>query len=522
MTLSLKEVIDMKKNLNLLDPELRILISKCENQPKNEVLAVKLCYQLNIRSMHDLTVEYANDAARYHSTSCDLEFERILATCLNEHRELEKQAEIIESILKDSPESLPLKRNLALVYFYLEKDDLAYELLADIEDEHHSDVDSRCFEVLAQIYHAREDFDKCLDLCDRAIDAPGPSARAVRLKGLCHLERLDYSSAKSCFLMALDFEPHFVWACHSLGELLFEQGHFDEAFKYFGKAIYINPLDPGNFFLLAEAFMDSDMDDLAIAELRKILMLDIDNRIEAEVYNALGYLYMKQENYAKARQYLKHSLLLVPKLAVAYYNLGRLAAKQSRYGAAEKHYKRALAIDDGQVGAWLELGFINVHQKKKSPVIKKYFQNAIELDPHDPEPWIGLSKYHRLIGDNDGQLKAAITAYELQPDNGSICNILGIAYECCGMYEDAIAAYKEGLLQDPMNRKAANNLGYLYEKNMEVEPEKEAYWKALAIDAWCKRYIICSKMGKSIAGATNHLLNLGLSNKEIKDLKEEL
>jgi len=402
--------------------------------------------------MHDLTVEYANDAVRYHPNSCDLEFERILATCLNEHHELESQAEIIEGLREKGNDHIKLRRNLALVYFYLEKDEMAFDLIKDAEDDFMSDVDSRTFEVLAQIYHARDDYDRCLDLCDRAIDAPGPSARAVRLKGLCHLERLDYSSAQSCFTLALDFEPTFVWACHSLGELFFEQGLYEESFRYFGRAISINPLDPGNYFLQAEAFMDDDMDDLAIAELRKVLMLDIDTRIEAEVYNALGYLHMKKENFSKARQYLKHSLILEPELSVAYYNLGRMAAKQNRYGAAEKHYKRALALDDGQVGAWLELGFIYVHQKKKSAMVKKYFDTAIKLDPNDPEPWIGLSKYYRITGDNHKQLSAALQAYERQPESGSICNTLGIAYECCEMFEDAIEAYKEGLIQDSLNQ----------------------------------------------------------------------
>ena len=510
----------MLKNRQLLDPELRILISKFESQPENEALAVKLCYELNIRSMHELCVEFASDAARFHEKNYDLEFERILATCLNEHHELESLLEMIKIEYEEGNNDVKLRRNLALAYFYMEKDDLAYDLLADIEEDMHSTVDSRTFGVLAQIFHAREDFDRCLDLCDRAIDAPGPSARAVRLKGLCHLERLDYSSARSCFELALDFEPQFVWACHSLGELLFEQGLFEEAFRYFGKAIFINPSDPGNYFLLAEAFMDDDMDDLAIAELRKCLMLDNDARIESEVYNALGYLHMKKNDYTKARQYLKHALVLEPELSVAYYNLGRLAAKQNRYGSAEKHFKRALALDSDQVGAWLELGFINLHQKKITTVVKKYFENAIRLDPNDPEPWIGLSKYYRHTGDQKEQLHAALQAYELQPDNGSICNSLGIAYECCEMYQDAIDAYKEGLTQDSLNSKAANNLAYLYEKNIALDPERESYWKAQAIEAWSQRYIICSKIGKSVVGATNHLLALGMEAEEIKELKE--
>jgi len=507
-------------NKQLLDPELRILISKFESQPEKENLAVKLCYELNIRSMHELCVEYAEDAARFHKHNYDLEFERILAICLNEHHELDSLANMIEEEIEQGNDDLRLQRNLALVLFYLEKDDLALELLQEIEFNKLAQADSRTYEVLAQLYHAKDDFDKCLDLCDRAIDAPGPSARAVRLKGLCHLENLDYSSAKSCFELALDFEPHFVWACHSLGELLFEQGAFEEAFRYFGKAIFINPADPGNYFLLAEAFMDDDMDDLAIAELRKCLMLDVDTRIEAEVYNALGYLHMKKDDYNQARQYLKHALVLEPDLSVAYYNLGRLAAKQNRYGAAEKHYKRALALDSDQVGAWLELGFINLHQRRFTPIVKKYFENAIRLDPNDPEPWIGLSKYYRHTGDPKAQLKTALHAYELQPENGSICNTLGIAYECNDMNEDAIEAYKEGLIQDPLNRKAANNLGYLYEKMLETEPEKESYWKALAIEAWSQRYLICSEIGKSVVGATNHLLALGMKQKEIKELKK--
>jgi len=512
----------MLKNRHLLDSELRILINKFESQPKNETLAIKLCYELNLRALHELCVEFASDAARYHKQSCDLEFERILAICLNEHHELDSLCSLLENDFEAGNTTLKLRRNLALIYFYLERDEEAFELLEEIEEDTPASIDSRTFEVLAQIYHAREDFDKCLDLCDRAINAPGPSARVVRLKGLCHLEQLDYNSARSCFELALDLEPQFVWACHSLGELLFEQEHYAEAFRFFGKAIFINPVDPGNYFLLAEAFMDADMDDLAIAELNKCLMLDMDTRIQAEVYNALGYLYMRKGVFAISKKYLKHALKLEPQLAVVYYNLGRLAAKQNQYAAAEKHYKRALAFDDDQFGAWLELGFISVHQKKSTPLVKKYFETAVNLEPEDPEPWIGLSKYYRLVGDCEEQLQAALKAFELDSTNGSICNTLGIAYECCGMELDAIEAYREGLSQDPDNRKAANNLAYLYEKFMEKEPEKEKYWKALAIDAWGRRYAICHRTGKSVVGALNHLLALGLTREEINEMKREL
>jgi tetratricopeptide (TPR) repeat protein len=505
-----------------MDTDLQIMMEKFEQNPGHAENTLKLCYALNIRSMHNKCEEIATHAAKYLPNDCDIEYERILAICLNENQELEHQAAIIDRLIEEGDGDPKLKRNLALIYFYLEQDDRALPLLEDLTPHvGHTPLDSRSYEVLAQIYLAREAYDQCIELCDLAIDAPGPSARAIRLKGLCYLEQLAYDQAIACFQTALQLEPHFVWACHSLGELCMEQGNYGEAFRFFGRATAINPIDPGNYFLLAEAFLDAEMMDIAIAEFKKILLLDIDHWVEAEVYNAMGFIYLKMNLLNDARFYLKKAQETEPSLAMIYYNLGRLAAKQNKIAQAEKHYRKAVMLDGGQSGAWLELGFLAVNQKKVNHLTPKYFQKALELEPHDPEPHLGLSKYYRLVNQPEDQLRSALRAFERDPDNGHICNNLGIAYECNHMDEDAILAYQEGLRVDPENSQAANNLGYLYERLMKEHPDQQELWKNRAIEAWKQRLTICYRLNKSTQGACNHLKQLGISDIAIQQFKRD-
>lgn len=496
------------------DYELQHLLGRLASRPSDSDLLVRVCYELNIRSFHQDCVELAGNHEDLWDKLHDMTYELILASGLNRAHVLETLADRLTA--SNSAKDPLLQRNLGLVFYYLERDEEALECLNQAKSVKNFKPDSRFFEVFALIHYAREAYRACIEYCDQAINAAGPSARTIRLKGLSHFELGELGQAEACMVLALEKEPHFVWACHSLAEQALERGDLSRAFRYFGKAVYVNPTDAGNYFIPAEAFMDMHEYDLAVAELEKLLLFEPDPRIAAEVHNGLGYLYLRKNDPDRAERELERALTLEPELAVAYYNQGRLALLRERPGRAERCFKKALELDQQSGESWVELGFIALTRERLARA-KRCFNQAIELGVCDATAHMGLARIARKRGDSSSQLFHARKALELGPEDADIANELGIALECNSEVKQAVACYRQALALDPDHHKAANNLGYACEKMMDHADEHPSLWRDQAVEAWKKRLRICVRVKLSTRTATQHLRKLGVSREQIRN-----
>ena len=98
-------------------------------------------------------------------------------------------------------------------------------------------------------------------------------------------------------------------------------------------------------------------------------------------------------------------------------------------------------------------------------------------------------------------------AMTLAPEDPDVWNAQGVVHELHDRFAEATEAYEHCLCLDPSHRKAANNLGFLLEKRMELgEPGLEDR----ARDAWKRRLLICRDEGASLRMAREHLVALGV------------
>lgn len=497
------------------DSALTDLLRKHQENPKDVGLTHQLCYAFNMRSYHDQCIEYARRGLSVEPHHTEIYNELIIASSLDVSNTLDSLLGELQAILEQRPKDLGTLTNLALVHYYLEQDDVAERIVSEILDEQRAD--RRTYETLALIEYARQNFEKCIDYCEKAIDQPGPSARMVRLKGLCYQELGEIEQALRSFTFCLELEPAFVWACHSLACLSMQNDDFVTAWQYFGKASFINPHDPGNLFLLAEAFMDMEQYDLAIAELQKLLLIGPSRHIEAEVQNALGYLYLQRGDLNHAEETLKAAIELEPEFALAYHNMGQVAQSRKNYAEAEACYRTALEFDPLLSEALVEMGFMQFQQKDYDTAMEN-FREAVEVDPYEAQAYLGLSKICQKRKKIADQMEHAMRAYELDPTHSEINNNLGIAFECVGDLEEAEEAYVRALELNDMNAAAANNLGHLYEKKMALSPDQSESYRESAIEAWSRRLHICRVENRSTKAAMEHLRNLGLSKADISSM----
>ena len=500
------------------DDQLREMQQVADANLADSQAVFDLCYQLNIRTFHQAALHYARKGLARNPYHSDLFYELIIACSLDTAHILEDLLRELEVHLSEKPEDQGAQRNLALVHYFLEQDDEAEAILmAILANLDEPDIDPRTFEVLAQLEHTRQNFEAGIEYCEKANSRSGPKARTVRLKGLCYLDLGQEKKAMSLFKKALHLEPNFVWACHSLGALHLEREEYAEAFRHFGRATSINPSDPGNYFLMAEAFMDLKSYDLAASELHKLLYLGPEKSIEAEVFNALGYIDLQTNRLDQALEHLNQAIDLEPELALAYFNMGMLAVQKKDPALAEIHFRKALTLDPQGVESHVELGFLFLARKELVQA-KQSFETALEIHAQHGLAYLGLSKIYQKEKNTSAQLKNALRAFECDEDHPEICNNLGIAYECNGS-PLAESAYLRALDLFPQHAAAANNLGYFYERQMKQFPDKAAHFKSAAMDAWKTRFRICYSQGKSTRAARTHLLKLGLTEKDLAALE---
>lgn len=138
---------------------------------------------------------------------------------------------------------------------------------------------------------------------------------------------------------ALEIAPDLGPAHYYYGHLLLKQRRWVEAIPHLLAA---SRWEPGDFWLhyeLAQAYQASGQLDQALRYLRQAQALD---PRRPEALNAIGAVYLLQQNYEQARSYFEQALVLDPENPEALTNLGWVDLQARRFQDALLHFQRAL------------------------------------------------------------------------------------------------------------------------------------------------------------------------------------
>jgi adenylate cyclase len=180
-----------------------------------------------------------------------------------------------------------------------------------------------------------------------------------------------------------------------------------------------------------------------------------------------------RENIAKARELFKKAVDLDPNYAYAWTFLGWTYwvdgvyhsahyDREQSFESALKMAQKAISIDIKSSDAHVLFSLIYITQKKYDDA-EAFGKKAIDLDPNS-------SENHGLVAitmQNSGKFEEAIAllkqAMRLDPyyPNWYLMR-LGMCYRMVGMYEESVAALKEGLQRFRKGGAAPWDRGYLY------------------------------------------------------------
>ena len=481
----------------LMDRDLaRKLAAAAKGAPAGAWLGAAVA--LNHRSLPHLAAEVTEEGLRAYPREDGLWMEHIKAVALYP----DKLQETWQSL--NAAKRAPADREalLALVEYYQERDEDGIARLGGVPATKRN---ARYHEICGHYAMARHDYKGALSHYRRARRLAPRDLHLLYHVGESYQALGDGARAMGSLLKVVAKERHFVQAWNALCRIHLEVGQQDRARQAMGMALAVNPRDWGVYFTFADYHLEEGNYERAISILEDVLDLQPRSVIAAEVLNYLGYVHYLEGKYTRALPNFRQALALNPALAVAHVNLGNLYFHLKQYDEARSCYEAALKVDPHQASAACQIGLLELEQGNLEAA-RDPLEKALALDSREFWAHLGLSEYHRRTKNSVDALKEAQRALAIAPHDANVHNYLGIALECNRRYFDAEKAYRHDLDHDPRHRWAANNLGYLYEKVMRVDPT----FKDAAIAAWKTRLLICRDTQMSMRGAVGHLEKLGV------------
>ncbi len=140
-------------------------------------------------------------------------------------------------------------------------------------------------------------------------------------------------------------------------------------------------------------------------------MLRVDPN-DAELHDDVALLYMGVGQMAPAVSHFEASLALKPDSAAAHFNLGTALAQAGRLDAAVAAFRAALARRAEYALAHNNLGQVMLVQGKTGDALK-HLQQAVRLDPANPQALFGLAEAYAAVGSFDLAIETIDRAIKL-------------------------------------------------------------------------------------------------------------
>ncbi|MDC0417564.1 tetratricopeptide repeat protein [Candidatus Pelagibacter sp.] len=166
-----------------------------------------------------------------------------------------------------------------------------------------------------------------------------------------------------------------------------------------------------------------------------------------EIYNLIGDIHYKQNNFDKSLWYYFSSLdrNFDPK---ALNRLGTNIFLLNNNAVAEKVLINLLAHDPKYVAGYLSLGLVYEQSKKLDKAIDCY-KAAIKIDPKEIKAYLSLAALYKQDQNYEGAIKVYQQGMINNPSNHFILSNLGNLFYLQHKYEDAIISHQRAIKAKP-------------------------------------------------------------------------
>jgi tetratricopeptide (TPR) repeat protein len=215
----------------------------------------------------------------------------------------------------------------------------------------------------------------------------------------------------------------------------------------------------------------------------------------------------RNKDYASAEREYQAVVAIAPDFAEAYMNLGLVYQLQDLPSEAIKEFQRALKLKPGLTGANFFLG-VDYCKAGEGMRAIPYLKVALQTEPNRADIWRWLATAQEISGLLQSEVRTALHALKLQPNDADLLYLLGNAYERLGKQEVAHLAKIA-----PGSARSEQLLGESYASSNEWPSAVIHFQNALAASP--DSHGLHAELGEV-------LLHAGKVNPAIRELDEEL
>ena len=174
------------------------------------------------------------------------------------------------------------------------------------------------------------------------------------------------------------------------GNLLFEQGQYDEAISNYKSFLEKNPQAYQIRFNIGNCYREKNDHDLAQQEFEAVLEKASTEegpealKIQAKALAAIGEIYVLKNDIVQARDYFKQSLERNSQDEILAYNVGVILFSNQKLDEALEYFDMATKIKPNWADAYLKLGYVYLN-KTQYDEAKTNFNKFLELAPDHPQ-----------------------------------------------------------------------------------------------------------------------------------------
>jgi tetratricopeptide (TPR) repeat protein len=287
----------------------------------------------------------------------------------------------------------------------------------------------RTFLALAEGYTKLGRYEEGLQAAAKATASPELAPRAHYAMGLAHHERLDYEQAEASYRKAVELGLDSAESRLNQGRALYGMAKHDEARAALLGALEREPDLAAAHLQLGKVLTELRDYRAAAEHLARARDLAPDN---AQAWYQTGVVAQRRGEPGEAVASLREALRLDPDLLDAYYRLGTELAKQGQTDEGQKlleaFRERSQAAEKAahqnlKLSTTLRRALDLAAQGRDREALG-FFDQARELGPGHPEPYLSQARFLRELGRSDEAVAVLREAIARIPDHLGLHELL--------------------------------------------------------------------------------------------------
>ena len=297
------------------------------------------------------------------------------------------------------------------------------------------------------------------------------------LLGMVYADLGDYHLAINAFQRALELEPQLGVSSVQIGRIFQQKGIYDQAIKHYTQALKTAP-SAEVFGALGTLWLLQDEFNQAVNSLQRALTFDPNsatlNQNLLAAYHLWGVHYLKTDRLSEAFECFKRGLKRFPFSEILLSDLAAAYTSAGEYQKALNIYQRIIRINPEYTAARIGMGTTlnnwgseHARDKDWEQALARY-QQALEYDPACRSALQNLGETLMRVGweqGADGDIEGAIATYQkliaVAPDNAEVHNNLGVIHFRKREYGKAKTYFETALALDANYDEAHANLNYV-------------------------------------------------------------